>query len=791
MPIENVYFKTEAAIDWRWPLRVGVMGATEDTIALLKDRYNLFRFCTIFPLTKGGAYDIVLVNDFSFDRIRSIDEFYFHANVILLQKNKLEIKDPVPLGRTFIKMAQKKKCAGIFIFLFEGNWSSGLDELVRRLANDMDVVSACDEIYADSHFFYDERLKIETRISYVFEKLKGELETRHLTDYLKQDEFPYLDPDRRIDPVLLLKWAKPRYDLLRETAEVKRRSISPLSDIHLEKADFNLKELLELLDPSRYLQAKILSFEQRQQITESLSYTTVYLLLIRIGLSETGWSKADHSFPDSKVFEDSTNQQETILIVFIYGQEPVIEYKELTLPRFGNSAEIDFPFVTANSGELFTGDIYAYHKGRILQKITIEIPYENYPGKGLQLKETFIARRKLNNLDMRLAFATSLFYDSKSDANDKLSGLVGKEPIHLNLEDPLKDLLKEIRDTIEIALTEVEDDGQTPKAKEDINDPYNVELLRDLALMGNTLYVDHLKRKELTGPLQIVTNRNEFIPLDFVYTFPAPSEEATLCENALDALQNGACKGCLKDKNAPAPHVCPFGFLGISDIIERHTTETQADGKSDYMIRAEPSIGRNILTILKQTLYASSNRVAALTPNLEADIETCLNACTKFSRAGNWKEWTTAIGKEKPDTQIMLVHVESDAKRKTKLEIGNELMLQNYFEPSTIKSSEKDQSPLMIVMGCETTNIENYAFDISNRLINCGAAIVLSNFTKIRGRHAGIILMTLVELLSADPGKEKSLGEIIVRLKQLLLAKGIMASLALVALGDADWKIKK
>lgn len=776
MAIENVYFRSGALMDWRWPLRVGLYGKPDDIDIFLKGLVYPSQFYSISQDIKGKAFDIVIVLDFSMRDVRGLNELHFNANVILLHTSQVPPANPLLAGNTFAKIAQNKRCAGIFIFSTGIERTFRFDTLIRDLSNDIDFVTALRQTVTDGYFFYDVNLEIETRISFVVENLKWTLKTRKFgKHYLEEPGDPYAFP---ADPNLLIQWTKLVYEELDRTIS-RHRKIGESGESPF------------IPDVPRYLQAQILSFEQKEQVRYFLRFKTMYLLRIRIGLEDKEWTSANRGFPDAKVFEIDTSLREKVLIVFVYGKEAVVQLKELELPRFGNSNEIDFPFATTEAGDQFTGDIYAYHKGRMLQKVSIEMPYENNAGNGLQLKESFIARSELNNLDTRIQFASSLFFDSQSAAKEKLSGLIAGEPIHLNLDDALKELLEDIRDKIEDTIAEVEEDGQTPKAKEDINDPYNVALLIDLALMGNQLYVDHLKRKELTGPLQIVTSRNEFVPLDFVYTFPAPSEQATLCPDAPEALKNGACKGCLNGKKAPAPHVCPFGFLGISHIIERHTTESPTEVKADYMIKAEPSAGRNVLTILKNTLYASSNRVAALTPDLENDIAACLNLHTKYSRVATWDEWKNAIEKDEPDTQIMLVHVESAERRKIRLEIGDELILQNYFEPSTIKPAVEAQSPLMIVIGCETTNVENYAFDISNRLINCGAAIVLSNFTKIRGRHAGMILMTLVELLSADPGKEKFLGEIIVRLKQLLLAKGIMASLALVALGDADWKIKK
>jgi hypothetical protein len=141
---------------------------------------------------------------------------------------------------------------------------------------------------------------------------------------------------------------------------------------------------------------------------------------------------------------------------------------------------------------------------------------------------------------------------------------------------------------------------------------------------------------------------------------------------------------------------------------------------------------------------------------------------------------------------ILVVHIEKDDDNDVdQLEIGDkQLLVQNNFDHVKIGSPSPEHPPFMIVIGCETASVENYGFDISSQLITEGAAVVLSNFTKIRGRHAGPIVIKLVEYLKENAGKEISFGTIILKLRQYLLSKGIMVSLALVAQGDADWKLK-
>ena len=99
--------------------------------------------------------------------------------------------------------------------------------------------------------------------------------------------------------------------------------------------------------------------------------------------------------------------------------------------------------------------------------------------------------------------------------------------------------------------------------------------------------------------------------------------------------------------------------------------------------------------------------------------------------------------------------------------------------------------PFIVIIGCETSNIKIAGFDISSHFINEGAAIVVSNFTKVRGRQAKDIVIKLSEFIHQNGKKEILFGEIMLKLRQYLLSQGMIAGLSLVAHGDADWKIKK
>lgn len=818
MSFNHHLIRSTQPTSWRWPLHAGlVKGRTEDKDALLK-QYWTPQFCDISLDLHSRKFDLALVNDSVIKAISYLSELYFHAAVVIVRTTKEDIGklrlNPLLAGN-FTALLAKTKASGIFIIATDTPLDEWFEQFIVSLCHNNNLVDALEQTAAEGYFIYDDTLKTEAKLSFVLDQLVAYLHTLSNQDQPAGNTAPD-SPDHMLSPPPSPAFMMGILELMvldKDPAEIynseKRAAttVAQISNMLRDTGNYppphpqqqrNITGPSAPAEPSaanksaetgaaRFLQSKILGAGSNEPPPALLEYETTYVLQVRIGLPELTWNNAPRSFPGELVFDNNASQTETIHIIFTYQSGELLQEQDLQLPRYGNSNPISFEFRTAVSGETFTAEIYAYHKQRLLQKLVLEVPMRNSkPGKGIRITEVFCARKELNNLDARIDFGTTLFYDKSKGNDGRLSGLTRTQPINLNIPKALEKMLQDIRDDIENAIVDI--DNHPPE----LAHPNNVALLTRLALKGNLLFVNHLKRMELAGPLQIVTSREEYIPLDFIYTYPPPNPAGVLCPNATQALEAGACMNCMDKHKSPAPYVCPFGFLGLSQVIERHTTEAPGSANADYSIRAEPSAGRDVLAILDNTLFASSTRVGAATPQLLNDIEQSIRSHALHpQKVDKWEDWTTATQKDNPDTQIMLVHIEPHPVAGIdQIEIGDEdLLLQNLLDDTKIKPIPFVRSPFVIIIGCETMNLQSHGFDISSQLINYGAAMVLSNFTKIRGRHAGRILIELMELLKKNAGKEMILGEVMLQLKQQLLAQGMMAALALTAQGDADWKI--
>ena len=101
------------------------------------------------------------------------------------------------------------------------------------------------------------------------------------------------------------------------------------------------------------------------------------------------------------------------------------------------------------------------------------------------------------------------------------------------------------------------------------------DMLIKLATEGRELYgrlvVDYIdvsaaaKGLHESEYLQIVaTKPDAVVPLELVYQYEPPADDAKLCPKYLEALEKGRCPADCDIQASPAPHVCPMGFGGCA-----------------------------------------------------------------------------------------------------------------------------------------------------------------------------------------------------------------------------------
>ena len=103
---------------------------------------------------------------------------------------------------------------------------------------------------------------------------------------------------------------------------------------------------------------------------------------------------------------------------------------------------------------------------------------------------------------------------------------------------------------------------------------------------------------------------------------------------------------------------------------------------------------------------------------------------------------------------------------------------------------DPDSRPIVLLIGCETDSAK---LDLENSVTafqDAGAVIIVSTIATILGRHAGPAAAAIVEELKNHEGKvDATFGDVMLKVRQRLLAKGVPMVLGLTSYGDADYRI--
>ena len=830
--MHNRYFlDTEWPVHWFWPLQAAL--PEEDPAAQLQAQMQTHhwaqKLCDLSIAQPNERYNLIYCHQGWSDLSRKIPT-QTETDVIIVRLSIPEIQE---LDQqfdaqysSFDSLLKQCRATGLFFIAYDGEVADWYNEFIMELSHNRNVDQALESTTDAGLFYYQPSLDHETTLAHFVERLMISLDRVTEQDPLSVDSHllgghaditpaelsaelfnrsPYFHYDHEsgeAEGVAQLSLSLFR-QLSREILELGRNiQMGGVADFtgddSLDSEPHRSKKSGEEASASdrdlRFLQAAFGVSSQTipENKLEYLSPDLPHYLFIRIGPSDRKWTQGSVAMDTDLIFEDSSEDQ-PIQVFLVHNFSDQIQAGQIMLPESGASDFLTFSIPAVAANQLLEGNIYCFHKNRLLQMAAVSIWVldqnirETRPPMQFDIRTK--TRARLHDLEARSQFGASLVVNAKDGQSSSIMSQTGAKLANLKYEEGLGKIVSGIKRDLEEAVKHVDDHP------EDLTHENNVALLIRLALKGRRLFDNYLKKAEIgPGPIQIVTDRSQYFPLDFAYTFPAPALSASLCPKAIDALKAGQCEGCLENADNEAPHVCPFGFWTFSRIIERHAVQgpQKVSEGFDFTLQSEPVGTRQTLPILQRALFAATNKVEAASPGLIAKVfDAVLNTSHEAHHITNWDDWIEQVKATDPDSLFLLVHTEHNHDADDEqLEIGNgSFKLQTFINEKYIMDRDTDKRPLVILIGCNTQDTDNPGFDITSQFLNHGAPIVLSNFTKIRGRQAGPILMNLLEFLINEKNPS-SLGHILLKLRQFLLHKGIMVSLALTAHGDADWKLK-
>ena len=565
--------------------------------------------------------------------------------------------------------------------------------------------------------------------------------------------------------------------------------------------------------PSRYLQAQILRPRRTdpELVKGPLDPSTRYLLDVHVGPPRRGWKRGEVPLPPDALPQDEKRHK--VRVIFDPGgrSKPMVEM--IVVPPAGPSTTCRFTFKTPSRGR-FRGRLIVQFRNRVLQTalVTADLTNDAKPVDalaGLQVQIEANLRPDLVALSRRRAYDLAIVHNDDEEGRSRATASAGDWAVTLRTVD-IKDEVKGLQTLLSQA-------GRKPEDYKTLRSPATVDLIYALAMHGidmrnglfSTWPADFAKDGDTPRIQILAANPNAFLPIEFLYDFPPPAEDATMCPNAEQALLDGHCDPAKFHQPEAAdgsiPVVCPIGFWAMNRVIERHATSAGLPklGGAAAGLRSIPLPGRDTLGGMKTALFANSDRVLA--PDAAAVMEALTKVASKGStQAATWTEWVEDIKARGPDMLVLLAHTAKNTRaNQTALEIAEaDQVPAGRFSERYVRLSEGPNGapddrpgPLVFLLGCETVLpwLEYQSFVV--RFQEREAAIVVGTVATVAASHAANVAIKLVEELATRTGaaagrhRAEAFGDVLLTSRRRLLSEGEVMALCLTSYGDADWTL--
>jgi hypothetical protein len=238
--------------------------------------------------------------------------------------------------------------------------------------------------------------------------------------------------------------------------------------------------------------------------------------------------------------------------------------------------------------------------------------------------------------------------------------------------------------------------------------------------------------------------------------------------------------------------VCPSGFWGISKVIERQIIKDLTNEemrKSDFGVRAEPSVARPSLPRIGSALFAWSYILNNAVPETSADVLKSLEQVTRKRAASveTWLDWVKTIDEDQPELLVLLSHTVEGA-----LEIGpansGEIATLAHINSKFVKKLAQE-APIVFLLGCETGVADDKLVSFVGRFRDQGAAVVIGTITPVLGERSAAVVKAVVAKLAQKRAQPVRFGELMRDARRDLLSRGELTALCATSFGDASWLV--
>lgn len=588
---------------------------------------------------------------------------------------------------------------------------------------------------------------------------------------------------------------------LERVSDWRSESLGATTVVEHSRAAKSLIKEIPRKSENRRIQAQVFDSLNGKQQRGALKPDASYAVDVRIGPPNAKWESAGKAFPVEKLPPSETGHDLTVVF-----SEPRVspdpQVGKLFLPPSGATAPCRFYFHLNEALDRVRARITVLHRNRVIQTAILDAPVGIAKTKKEAITLEIEARvlPDINDLARRQSFDTALVLNHADDGKSYAMAVSGEQADMFSFDAAS---FKQTIDTLNGELSNLADNPDDfPK---DIGAKPTTELLTMLAQHGRLLYMHLFKfspegREWLVGKekkkIQIVSTRPESnLPLEFLYDYDAPEDNAKLCAFAKESLPKGecdkACRGVTNNKKV----ICPLGFWGLNRIIERHARGEKPPTVGTHGMKAASSSERQPLQVLDRALFAASDKVDEAKKGTIKGVEKVLKEKTRHTDyVTSWKGWAAKIKTKSPSLLLLLSHTEvAEMKNKMPaLEISKlERLSLIHITKEYVRKDGSETRPLVMLVGCSTHAPDN---PLQSFVPFFGeyASIVLSTGATVLALQAAEVATEFVRTLSRLSGKEggTTFGDVMLDVRRRLLAKGLPMVLCLSAYGDADWRLK-
>lgn len=785
-------------LEWRWPLRVGVVRgpSAEEWLMDVRDSTHLDMVFEAELFKPTGAYDIVMMDD---RVLRSLKPEWIH-------------------------LLSKVACVIVAGF---SEVEQMLNELERRVKPAIAVAFNAPPAAWWGRFFHelchDVPVDVAVELATGFRGIDGMMAgpqwglditaSAHWFAAVAPD-LPSLEPGLRDYPPW--EWSEEGGGTTRGVQEVRRarfagadpRVVTPEHDVPASGYGLDLDELeFSIVRPSETEQLPAAQPAQPRRLVarvydgDSLIESVLppqrdLRLAVRIAIPERGDVSNPDPMPESFEELGPTVPLQVRVSSDVWREQPRPQW--VSLPKNKKSEPSTwavFELTTPDAGSLVSIDIMVLYQGKPLQGATYESPIRAFrvPGEVPTMRTSeFPAPGEVPTA------RTSPPSGRKERPTLRASRLSGPDeptddlkPVDVTLDGRDGDLRRvdgehgvvyirnaqEILNSIDQRISKVL--GVTG-APDSFDDSRALELLIDLARLGSRLrkLLDQLKLGNAKSINVSVSRDSPVLPLELAYAADPPDpKRAKLCRHVTQSDPPALGEACSR---AGTRTVCPYAFWGLHRSISR----TVWSAPPRRSTSALSTVTASDFSILYAATVIADNGAAEPKPS-DSVLAAAREAFTLVTRVTSWTAWRKAVKDIRPNLLVVLGH--TTLGNETRLYIGKNSAVSMTDISTALLRSANSPKPLVLLIACSSASLGDAFGTLPGALTAEGAGAVVGTLSKIIGPQGAAATTHLLSSLHKAAGKE-SVGDAVAKARYSLVNQKHPIGLLLVSHGELDTK---